>query len=133
MIATAPAPTRVPATAATRVIDPSILYLGTPVLLLSTVNEARPNGGGAPLGSPNLAPTSSLWWLDKTGLLRWNGVQGPRSRAASRSHTVYNLQRGSGLVVNVASVEMSDAVDALAATTGSDPDSEPGPLHPSSS
>ena len=103
MIAPATGPTRVPATAApTRVIDPSILYLGTPVILLSTVNED---------GSPNLAPTSSLRWLDKTGLL---GI-------ASRSHTVHNLRRGSGLVINVASVDMADAVDALAATTGSNP------------
>ena len=48
-------------------------------------------------------------------------MQGPRSRAASRSHTVHNLKRGSGLVIKVASVEMADAVDALATTTGSSP------------
>ena len=68
-------------------------------------------GEGPRSGVPNIAPTSSLWWLDKTGLL---GI-------ASRSHTVHNLKRGSGLVINVASVEMADAVAALAATTGSSP------------
>ena len=36
------------------VTDPAILYFGTPVVLLSTVN---------PDGSPNLAPISSVFWL----------------------------------------------------------------------
>jgi flavin reductase (DIM6/NTAB) family NADH-FMN oxidoreductase RutF len=33
---------------------PAILYLGTPVVLISTVNDD---------GSYNLAPMSSAWWL----------------------------------------------------------------------
>ena len=36
------------------VADPAILYFGTPVVLISTLNED---------GSPNLAPMSSAWWL----------------------------------------------------------------------
>src|SRR5207245_6461090 len=37
-----------------KTIEPTILYFGTPVALISTLN---------PDGSPNLAPTSSAWWL----------------------------------------------------------------------
>src|SRR5262249_16789959 len=36
------------------VTDPAILYFGTPVVLISTLNED---------GSANLAPMSSAWWL----------------------------------------------------------------------
>jgi len=36
-----------------RTIHPSILYVGTPVVLIGTVNED---------GTPNLAPISSAWW-----------------------------------------------------------------------
>ena len=105
MTATAPRPTRqisADLPPATRTIDPSILYLGTPVLLLSTLNDD---------GSANVAPTSSSWWLDKTGVL---GV-------ASRAHTIHNLRRRPELVVNVASQDLAAAVDRLAATTGSSP------------
>lgn len=35
-------------------IEPSILYFGTPVILLSTLNDDS---------YPNLAPMSSVWWL----------------------------------------------------------------------
>lgn len=35
-------------------IEPAILYAGTPVFLISTLNED---------GSANLAPMSSAWWL----------------------------------------------------------------------
>ena len=41
-------------------IEPSILYFGTPVVLLSTLNED---------GSPNLAPMSSAWALGYTVML----------------------------------------------------------------
>src|SRR5271169_307875 len=37
-----------------KTIEPTILYFGTPVALISTLN---------PDGSPNLAPMSSAWWL----------------------------------------------------------------------
>ena len=42
-------------------IEPSILYFGTPVVLVSTLN---------PDGSSNVAPISSAWWL------RWNCMLG---------------------------------------------------------
>ena len=41
-------------------VDPAILYWGTPVVLVSTVNED---------GTPNLAPISSAFWLGRTGIL----------------------------------------------------------------
>ena len=37
-------------------IEPAILYFGTPVVLISTLNED---------GSPNLAPMSSAWWRQR--------------------------------------------------------------------
>lgn len=83
-------------------IDPSILYLGTPVVLVSTRNED---------GTANLAPISSAWWLDKTGVI---GV-------SSRSHTVANLRRTGECVLNLPSADLATEVDRLALTTGSDP------------
>ncbi len=85
-----------------RTIDPSILYLGTPVLLISTRN---------PDGTANLAPISSAWWLGKTGVIGMG----------TRSHTVANLCRAFECVLNVASVDLVTAVDRLAGTTGSNP------------
>jgi len=85
-----------------RTIDPSILYLGTPVVLISTRNED---------GSPNLAPISSAWWLGTTGVI---GV-------SSRSHTVANLRRTGECVLNLPSSSLVTEVDRLALTTGSNP------------
>ena len=87
---------------AVRTLDPTILYLGTPVLLVSTRNAD---------GSANLAPISSAWWLGKSGVL---GI-------GARSHTVANLRRERQLVACYPSVDLVDAVDRLAATTGSNP------------
>jgi len=42
------------------VIDPAILYFGTPVVLVSSTNVD---------GSPNLAPMSSAWWLGHSCML----------------------------------------------------------------
>jgi flavin reductase (DIM6/NTAB) family NADH-FMN oxidoreductase RutF len=84
------------------VIDPSILYLGTPVLLISTRNAD---------GSANLAPISSSWFLGTVGVL---GI-------GTRSHTIENLRRTGEAVLNFPSVDLVDAVDRLAATTGSSP------------
>jgi flavin reductase (DIM6/NTAB) family NADH-FMN oxidoreductase RutF len=85
-----------------RTIDPSILYLGTPVVLVSTRNAD---------GSSNLAPISSVWWLGKTGVIGMG----------SRSHTVANLRRDGECVLNVPSVDLVTEVDRLALTTGSNP------------
>jgi flavin reductase (DIM6/NTAB) family NADH-FMN oxidoreductase RutF len=83
-------------------VDPAILYFGTPVVLISTLNED---------GSPNLAPMSSAWWLGKSCML---GL-------GARSHTPANLLRTGECVLNLPSVDQVAAVDRLARTTGSDP------------
>jgi flavin reductase (DIM6/NTAB) family NADH-FMN oxidoreductase RutF len=85
-----------------KIIAPKILYLGTPVVLISTMNED---------GSMNLAPMSSAWWLDQTGVL---GL-------GTRGQTFANLQREGECVLNLPSVDQVAAVDRLALTTGSDP------------
>jgi flavin reductase (DIM6/NTAB) family NADH-FMN oxidoreductase RutF len=41
-------------------VEPAILYLGTPVVLISSINEDC---------SPNLAPMSSAFWLGWRGML----------------------------------------------------------------
>jgi flavin reductase (DIM6/NTAB) family NADH-FMN oxidoreductase RutF len=41
-------------------IEPKIMYFGTPVVLISTLNEDS---------SANLAPMSSAWWLGKSCML----------------------------------------------------------------
>lgn len=84
------------------VIDPAILYFGTPVVLVSTLNED---------GSPNLAPMSSAWWLGRSCMLGFG----------ARSHTPANLLRTGECVLNLPTVEQVTAVDRLARTTGSHP------------
>ena len=83
-------------------IEPKILYFGTPVVLISTLNED---------GSANLAPMSSAWWLDQSCML---GI-------GSRSKTVENLLRERECVLNLPSSDLVDAVDRLALTTGRNP------------
>jgi flavin reductase (DIM6/NTAB) family NADH-FMN oxidoreductase RutF len=85
-----------------KVIAPKILYLGTPVVLISTMNED---------GSVNLAPMSSAWWLDLAGVL---GL-------GTRGQTYANLEREGECVLNLPAVDQVGAVDRLALTTGSDP------------
>jgi flavin reductase (DIM6/NTAB) family NADH-FMN oxidoreductase RutF len=55
-------------------IEPSILYFGTPVVLVSTLNEDQ---------TLNIAPMSSAWWLG------WNCMLG----LGSSSQTARNLIR----------------------------------------
>lgn len=85
-----------------KTLDPAILYFGTPVVLVSTLNED---------GSPNLAPISSAWWLG------WNCLLG----FGARSHTPQNLLRTGECVLNLPSADLVSHVDRLARTTGSDP------------
>ncbi|MFD4992253.1 flavin reductase family protein [Cellulosimicrobium cellulans] len=92
---TRPAPSHV-------VIDPGILYFGTPVALLSTVSAD---------GHVNLAPMSSVFWLGRTAVL---GL-------GARSQTALNLVATREVVVNLPSTAEVDAVDRLALTTGRDP------------
>lgn len=85
-----------------KVITPKILYLGTPVVLISTRNED---------GSANLAPMSSAWWLNQSCML---GL-------SSRSQTVKNLLREGQGVLNLPATDLVSAVDRLALTTGRNP------------
>ncbi|WP_428487355.1 flavin reductase family protein [Rhodopila sp.] len=85
-----------------QVTHPAILYFGTPVVLISTVNED---------GSANLAPMSSAWWLGQRCIL---GL-------AAMSKTTQNLLRTGECVLNLPSDSMAAQVDRIARTTGSDP------------
>ena len=87
-------------------IEPAILYLGTPVVLVSTLNAN---------GTANLSPMSSAWWLGWSCMLGFD----------ASSKTVENLTRTKECVLNLASADLAAHVDRLARTTGSDP----MPLH----
>jgi flavin reductase (DIM6/NTAB) family NADH-FMN oxidoreductase RutF len=84
------------------VTDPAILYFGTPVVLLSTVN---------PDGRANLAPISSVFWLGRQAVLGIN--RGSQSWA--------NMARTGEVAVALPSADQVDAVNRLALTTGRDP------------
>ncbi|WP_330232825.1 flavin reductase family protein [Nocardia sp. NBC_00508] len=83
-------------------IEPGILYFGTPVVLISTVNED---------GTPNLAPMSSAFWLG------WRCILG----LGAGSKTPQNMLRTGECVLNLPSDALAPAVDRLALTTGTDP------------
>jgi flavin reductase (DIM6/NTAB) family NADH-FMN oxidoreductase RutF len=83
-------------------VEPGILYFGTPVVLISTVNED---------GSFNLAPMSSAFWLG------WRCILG----LSATSKTPQNMVRTGECVLNLPSAAMAGMVDKLALTTGSDP------------
>ena len=83
-------------------MESSILYFGTPVVLLTTRNSDA---------TPNIAPMSSAWWLG------WNCMLG----LGARGHTAANLIREKECVINLPSIHQVDAVNRLARLTGSDP------------
>ena len=84
------------------VIRPSILYFGTPVVLVTTRNLD---------GSTNITPMSSAWALaDRVVIGLSSGGQG-----------VANLQRERECVLNLASEDLQEATERMAPTTGCDP------------
>ncbi|WP_432887031.1 flavin reductase family protein [Kribbella sp. CA-245084] len=83
-------------------IEPSILYVGTPVALLSTVNED---------GTVNLAPMSSAWALGDVVVL---GV-------GMTGQTAINLRSRPDVVINFPSPAQWEAVERIAGLTGRDP------------
>lgn len=85
-----------------RLQNPGILYFGTPVVLVSTLNED---------GSANLAPMSSIFWLG------WRCMIG----LAAQSRTTQNILRSGECVLNLPDDRMTEPVNRLALTTGSDP------------
>ena len=84
---------------ATRVIHPSILYFGTPVVLIGSIN---------PDGRPNLSPMSSAWALDDRVVL---GM-------ALAGQGCQNVMRTGEAVINLPGPELHHAVEAIADTTG---------------
>lgn len=76
-----------------------VLYFGTPVVLISSLNED---------GTANLAPMSSAWWLGQSCML---GL-------GNSGQTTANLRREGECVLNLPSSAMVDAVDRIALTTG---------------
>jgi flavin reductase (DIM6/NTAB) family NADH-FMN oxidoreductase RutF len=85
-----------------KTIEPTILYFGTPVALISSLN---------PDGTPNLAPMSSAWWLG------WSCMLG----LGQMGQTSDNLIRTRECVINLPSEDLVTHVDRLALTTGKDP------------
>jgi flavin reductase (DIM6/NTAB) family NADH-FMN oxidoreductase RutF len=80
-------------------IEPTILYFGTPVVLLSTENDD---------GSANLAPISSAWALGYT-IVMGLGAEG---------QSAYNLARRPQIVINVPGPHLWRQIEALAMVTG---------------
>ncbi|MFJ4687893.1 flavin reductase family protein [Streptomyces sp. NPDC088789] len=90
-------------TAATHLrIEPSILYFGTPVVLLSTENQD---------GSFNLAPISSAWTLGRTIVIGLGRT----------GQTAYNLGSRPDLVISLPAPDQWPAVERLAPLTGRHP------------
>jgi flavin reductase (DIM6/NTAB) family NADH-FMN oxidoreductase RutF len=88
--------------AITRVIKPSILYFGTPVILISTLDVE---------GRVNLSPMSSAWALGDRVVLGM-GCMGQGCD---------NLLQQREAVINIPSPAQCAAVEAIAATTGRNP------------
>ncbi|WP_339818412.1 flavin reductase family protein [Paenibacillus sp. FSL R7-0216] len=86
----------------THLIQPKILYYGTPVVLLTTLNED---------GSTNISPISSSWALGNHIVL---GI-GLGGKAAE------NVQRCRECVINLPDPSLWEQVERLAPTTGKNP------------
>ncbi|MGC5328866.1 flavin reductase family protein [Brevibacillus sp. SYSU BS000544] len=85
-----------------KTIQPPILYYGTPVVLLTTLNEDE---------TTNISPISSSWALGDTIVLGL-GVGGKG---------LENLQRHGECTLNIPDPSMWQGVEALAPLTGADP------------
>jgi flavin reductase (DIM6/NTAB) family NADH-FMN oxidoreductase RutF len=83
-------------------IEPAILYLGTPVVLVSSMNEN---------GSPNLAPMSSAFWLGWRCMLGFEAV----------SKTPNNIIRTGQCVLNLPFIDQVQAINRISMVTGSNP------------
>jgi flavin reductase (DIM6/NTAB) family NADH-FMN oxidoreductase RutF len=85
-----------------RTIEPKILYFGSPVALISSLNLD---------GTTDLAPISSFWalgWTLTLGLL-------------TETKTAENVARHRECVINIPSPEMWKSVERLAPLTGKNP------------
>jgi flavin reductase (DIM6/NTAB) family NADH-FMN oxidoreductase RutF len=95
-------PRRLMAATRFKTIEPKILYFGTPVALISSLNED---------GTTNLAPMSSFWALG------WTVVLG----LLNDTKTAENFSRHTECVINLPSPEMWEQVEKLAPLTGKNP------------
>jgi flavin reductase (DIM6/NTAB) family NADH-FMN oxidoreductase RutF len=84
------------------IIWPTILYFGTPIALVTTLNAD---------GSPNIGPMSSVWALGYTIVMGWE----------STAHTLANLERERECVVNLPDDTLVAQVETLAPLTGNNP------------
>lgn len=85
-----------------RGIWPNILYYGTPVALVTTLNAD---------GTPNIGPMSSAWALGYVVVMGWE----------STAHTLTNLQRERECVINLPGPDLAEQVETLAPLTGRNP------------
>lgn len=83
-------------------IRPSVLYFGTPVALVTTLDER---------GTANITPMSSAWALGDRLVLGLSG----------ESQGCINLVRSGEAVVNLPDPALHDAVERIARTTGRHP------------
>ncbi|SFC93641.1 NADH-FMN oxidoreductase RutF, flavin reductase (DIM6/NTAB) family [Nocardioides terrae] len=84
------------------VLEPKVLYFGTPVSVISSLN---------PDGTTNIAPISSSWYLGRTVVL---GI-------GTSGQTLPNLARERSCVINLPAAEHQPAVERLAPLTGRSP------------
>jgi flavin reductase (DIM6/NTAB) family NADH-FMN oxidoreductase RutF len=82
-----------------RVVEPKVLYFGTPVVLISSRN---------PDGTTNLGPMSSAWWLGHSAMLGMTIT----------SQTVQNLVERPDCILNLVEPAMVAALDRIALLTG---------------
>jgi flavin reductase (DIM6/NTAB) family NADH-FMN oxidoreductase RutF len=85
-----------------KTISPQILYFGTPVALITTVDTE---------GHPNIGPISSVWALGHTLML---GLE-------TGSKTYQNLVANQECVVNMADASLFEKVEKIATLTGARP------------
>ena len=83
-------------------IWPSVLYFGTPVALVTTMNVE---------GTANIGPMSSAWSLGYTVVMGWEHT----------AHTLANLEREGECVINLPDPALHEQVEALAPLTGRNP------------
>jgi flavin reductase (DIM6/NTAB) family NADH-FMN oxidoreductase RutF len=83
-------------------IEPAILYFGTPVALISTVDENN---------QANIGPVSSVWALGRTLVI---GLE-------CGSKTYQNLIKQGECVVNIPAASLFDKVERIATLTGVQP------------
>jgi flavin reductase (DIM6/NTAB) family NADH-FMN oxidoreductase RutF len=83
-------------------VEPAILYFGTPVALITTVDEHN---------QANIGPISSVWALGRTLLI---GLE-------CESKTYQNLVKQGECVVNIPAACLFDKVERIATLTGAQP------------